>query len=242
MFKKCLAMFLTTMFVLNAEKIETIRLVDFSAYESIATQESWPLGQEAFNSAPEIIPFFALLQKNYNIDIAIETGTFKGQTTKLFASLFKEVHTIELKEEMYREAKPKLGQFSNIQCHLGDSAVVLNYLLPPLKDRRILFYLDAHWYNFWPLLDELDTIAKNHKDNCIIVIDDFKVPTRPEIPYDIYGNHECSFEYIKEKLDSVFTDYEYCFVIPKNYLYAAKFVAFPKQWGIENLQAEGYFD
>jgi hypothetical protein len=114
--------------------------------------------------------------------------------------------------------------------HLGDSVSILHSLLPKLIGKPVLFYLDAHGNGAWPLLGEIAEIGKTHKDNCIIVIDDFKVPGRDDIPYDYYKGNECSYEYIKNQLDEVFTEYAFTYLIPKRLSSRAKFVALPKKW------------
>ncbi len=114
----------------------------------------------AFNNAPELSSFFNYLKGKYHIDTAIETGTFKGGTTTLFGRLFDEVHTIEVLESAYQEAKETLKTHENIHCHLGSSEKVLRSLLPSVQGKPVLFYLDAHWEEHWPLLEELEEISK----------------------------------------------------------------------------------
>lgn len=190
----------------------------------------WDIGYYAFNYAPELAPFFAHLQHLYNIDAVVETGTLFGSTTIVFSSLFDEVHTIEIDNSLFTKANTRFQTFPNVKCHLGSSEKVFKELLPTLKGKRALFYLDAHWQNHWPLLEELEEISKTHKDNCIIVIDDFKVPGRRDIPHDYYNQHECSLEYAKKQLDKVFSSYIYHFLIPRSKLSRAKFIAIPKNW------------
>lgn len=208
------------------------KTIDFGSFASVEHTtigtDAWRYGYFAFNSAPEITPVFADLKHKYNISTAIETGTYYGSTTALFCSLFDEVHTIDSYEPYWHYSSARLAaEFQNVCCHLGSSEKVFSYLLPTFKDKFLLFYLDAHWESFWPLLDELEEISKTHKDNCIVVIDDFKVPNRPDIPYDSYGRHECSYEYIKEKLDKIYTNYTYYYLIPKSPNSRAKFIAIP---------------
>lgn len=186
--------------------------------------------KDAFNHAPELAPFFIQVQKDLKIATAIETGTWKAHTTKFFAFVFNHVDTIEIQPSVFQKAISNLSQFSNIQCHLGSSEVVLSQILPSYADQPLLFYLDAHWLEKWPLLDELDAISRTHRDNCVIVIDDFKVPGRSEFPYDAYANHECSFEHVKEKLRKVFSEYDSYYLLPKHKASRAKFVALPKKW------------
>lgn len=188
------------------------------------------INHSGFNSAPEIGEVIQSLAKEFEIENAVETGTFLGGTTNFLSACFDEVHTIEIVEENMHKAQEHLKNKDNIYYHLGSSETVLKEILPNLEGKRTLFYLDAHWNEYWPLLDELEEIAKTHKDNCVIVIDDFKVPKRRDIPFDQYGEHQCSYKYIQKKLDLVFSYYDYYYLIPKDLGSRAKFVAFPKQW------------
>ena len=209
------------------ETVNFKRIPDqFKKYSSPELQEL----DAAFNHAPELSSFFNYLKAKYHIDTAIETGTYQGSTTALFGRLFDEVHTIEIAEDTYNATKDALKSYANIHCHLGSSEKVLKELLPTVKGKPVLFYLDAHWLDHWPLLEELQEIAKTHKDNCIVVIDDIKVPGKKKFPFDAYGNHECSHEYVKENLGEVFTDYTFHYILPKSVHSRAKFVAIPKKW------------
>jgi hypothetical protein len=162
--------------------------IDYSKLRPCCDAESefWVTGQYAFNSAPEVGSFLTYLKALYQIDIAVETGTFKGNTTAYLALLFSEVYTIEVLGSTYQSSSNKLKIFPNVQCLLGSSDVVLKDLLPRLKGRPVLFYLDAHWNEWWPLREEIREIGKTHRDNCVIVIDDIKVPKRPDIVFDVH--------------------------------------------------------
>jgi len=183
-----------------------------------------------FNCASEMSTFFTYIEEEYNIRTVIETGTFKANTTVFFASTFDTVHTVEVNPEFYAESKQTLQQFPNVQCHLGSSPIILRKILPSLANERVLFYLDAHWYTDWPLLDELREIRRTHKNNCIIVIDDFKVPGRNDIPYDTHMGNDYSFEYVQKHLHRIFNEYTVHYLIPKDVNARAKFVAIPKSW------------
>ena len=86
-------------------------------------------------------------------------------------------------------------------------------MLPKLKgvkenDNLVLFYLDAHWHDNWPILSELKIIGEYFYDKAIIVIDDFYVPNR-DFKCDSYKNQKLSFNYIKNNLDLCYSDYSY---------------------------------
>jgi predicted O-methyltransferase YrrM len=204
----------------NLKEAQKIRLKPFEG----------AITHKGFNKAPEIGDFIQALGKDFHIETAIETGTSTGDTTRFLSQCFDEVHTIEVSDETFKTTTENLKNFSNIHFHLGSSEQILPQILPGLKDKRAIFYLDAHWNEYWPLLDELEEIGKTHKDNCIIVIDDFRVPKRRDIQFDQYGKNKCSYKYIAKQLDKVFSNYDYYYVIPKNLASRAKFVAIPKNW------------
>jgi hypothetical protein len=121
----------------------------------------------------------------------------------------------------------------NIHFHNKSSGDPLGtFLEEKLKSKRLFFYLDAHWNNYWPLKDELTQKAKTHKDNCVIMIDDIKVPLRPEIRCDCYtieGQfHECSYEYIEKELAKVFSDYNLYYLVVKGDHGGAQLLIVPK--------------
>ena len=123
--------------------------------------------------------------------VAVETGTFRGERTMLFAGFFPEVHTIELSPKLHREAVERLAPLKGVTCLLGDSAVVVGELAKQY-DQTVFWYLDAHWFSLnrghsregyrrdaeaeiarspLPLWAELDAIAaRTYAD--IIVVDD----------------------------------------------------------------------
>ncbi len=187
----------------------------------------WETGLLAFNGAPEVNALCTYLKHTYDIAAAVETGTFRGDTTIFFSYLFDEVHTIEIVPDVHYASKEKLSKQPNIHCHLGSSDEVFKELLPTIRDKTVLFYLDAHWQNHWPLRNELIEISKTHYDNCIIVIDDCQVPDRKDIPFDQYEQNSCSYPYFKNQLDKIFSDYTIHFIIPKNPSCRAKFLAIP---------------
>ena len=228
-----LALCLMCTFALYGKTRADPHVIDYSRLKPTCDYEYrkslWKSGQLAFNSAPELGAFIVHLKNTFNITTVVETGTYKGNTTAYFAQLFNRVHTIEIVESTFKDTKKRLVFAPHVQCHLGSSDQVLQKLLPSLKGEMTLFYLDAHWKDHWPLLNELETISQTHKDHCVIVIDDFKVPGRTDIDYDKYKNDECSYDYIKEKLDKVFSNYTYHYLIPNNPHCRAKFVAYPQK-------------
>jgi predicted O-methyltransferase YrrM len=166
----------------------------------------------AFNNDSVVSDTVVKLVKDLNIDCIIETGTFRGTTTAFLSETFPniDIYTIEVDYNMYIQAEANLKPYTNIKLLYGSSEKVLEALLPQLKDKRILFYLDAHWEEYWPLLDEFEAIRKTAKDNCCIVIDDFKVPFR-QFQHDTYEQQPLDIDYIEEKMNEVYTTPFYFF-------------------------------
>lgn len=78
--------------------------------------------------------------------LAIETGTFRGRGAEFLAGKFEKVITIELSEVLHREAKARLAPLPRVECLQGNSAQVLERILPTLdRNRTLFFFLDAHW-------------------------------------------------------------------------------------------------
>jgi predicted O-methyltransferase YrrM len=165
-----------------------------------------------FNNDSVITETVVQLVKDLKIDCIVETGTFRGTTTAFLSETFPNmpIYTVEVDFKMFLQAEENLKPHTNIKMILGSSEKVLEDLLPTLKDKRILFYLDAHWEEYWPLLDEFEAIRKSCKDNCCIVIDDFKVPFR-QFQHDTYKEQPLDLDYIEEKMNEVYTKPFYFF-------------------------------
>jgi len=81
-----------------------------------------------------------------DINLVVETGTFKGNGTRNMANNFEKVITIELDETLHKSTSKAIKEegFTNIDFKLGDSGEVILDLAKTLKEPA-LFFLDAHW-------------------------------------------------------------------------------------------------
>ena len=130
------------------------------------------------------------LRDRLGIERAIETGTYKGGSARILASVFPEVVTIELDEELHRRAAERLSRQPAITAVQGSSRVRLG----PLVDaaRPTLYWLDGHWSggvtagedDECPVLDELAAIASGHPDDCILIDDARLFAAPPPPPHD----------------------------------------------------------
>jgi len=113
--------------------------------------------------------------------VFIETGTCHGWTTFAMEPHFDEIHTIEIKQDLYEKTKGKYNG-NKINFYLGDSSVVLNDICKKVIQPSV-FFLDGHWSagntgkgdKDCPLYEELAVIMNTFKQDAIIIIDDFRL-------------------------------------------------------------------
>ncbi|MBU2616791.1 MAG: hypothetical protein KKB79_02295 [Nanoarchaeota archaeon] len=154
--------------------------------------------KNAFGEDGHLEEEFQKLVKKHKIKNIVETGTFMGDTTKEFSKLVDNVYTIESNKDFYLNSERNLKCHENIKIFLGNSPDVLREILPNLKGKT-LFFLDAHWGDYWPILDELNEISKiNSLSKSIIVIHDFYVPGK-DFGFDSYYNSNSAIELFLKK-------------------------------------------
>jgi hypothetical protein len=139
---------------------------------------------------------FMTIKELFQPSIFVETGTFRGYSTEVAATLFDEVKTIELCPEIYLDTKKRLEPYyQNIEFFLGNSASVLPEISKSLKSRAF-FYLDAHFcfngtakdFNDPPVMGELEGILKYAPSDSVIIIDDLRIfANNQRLPFDAYN-------------------------------------------------------
>jgi hypothetical protein len=150
------------------------------------------------------------------IEQIIETGTFHGWTTKRLAELAP-VISCEINEQFHEIAKMNIGHVENITLVRRSSPLLLNQIADEdnQDDKKSipnrLFFLDAHWQEHCPLLDELAAIAKMKGKKPVIVIHDFKVPDKPEFGFDTYKNQDLDWPYIEKSIKAIYGETELTF-------------------------------
>lgn len=144
---------------------------------------------------------FQALIKKHKIKTIIETGTYLGGTTNQLRQMVDSVITIEVNPEYFEKAKGNIKNHDNVIMINDDSINALETVLPNMKGPLFVF-LDAHWGNVCPLLDELQKIADSGLKP-IIAIHDFFVPNKT-FEYDSYNGKRFDFEFIEEKLANIY--------------------------------------
>jgi hypothetical protein len=124
----------------------------------------------------------------FPIKAIVETGTYRGTTTALFAATALPVYTTEIHPRYFSYSRLHfLFNRDVIHLYQKDSRSFLRALSEdrsvPKED--VLFYLDAHWGEDLPLREELEIIFLNWK-RPVVMIDDFAVPDS-NYGFDSYG-------------------------------------------------------
>ncbi|MEM3484492.1 MAG: hypothetical protein QXI12_02575 [Candidatus Methanomethyliaceae archaeon] len=95
-------------------------------------------------------PFIVKLQtvkdyaREFDLHVFVETGTFMGDMVDGVKDVFDEIYSIELSDDLYREAAKRFARARHITILHGDSGQVLKEVLPRVN-QPCLFWLDAHY-------------------------------------------------------------------------------------------------
>lgn len=162
--------------------------------------------------------------KLFNINKFVETGIHQGETLGAVIGWFSELHEdfnniengryaiydVDLVREYFDEAVIKYGNYNkNVFIENDSSEKFLKRLIDHdtfNEDDICMFYLDSHWYDYWPLRDEIKEILRLKKS--IILIDDFHTPGKP-FGYDTYKGVRLDLNYIRDIIDDRTNDIYY---------------------------------
>ena len=127
------------------------------------------------------------VQRYFRYEVAVETGTYEGASTRILRELVGVVYTIESNLALYEKSHHSLAADPGIHVIFGSSPDVLPPILDSL-DSCALFWLDAHWFpevpevteSQCPLLEELSILAKWPliSGSCVL-IDDARMFSKP---------------------------------------------------------------
>jgi hypothetical protein len=135
----------------------------------------------AFHGNIVLHRFVENLILNYGINCFVETGTHLAHTTEDMALCFPHLSmfTCEIDDNYFIQSEKKLKPYSNVTISKESSEKFINVLINNkfLQDTP-LFFLDAHWNDYWPLKDEVQLISQLKR--FVILIDDFLVPNQPQ--------------------------------------------------------------
>ena len=150
-----------------------------------------------FNGQAERTRIFRDILAGLPIQAIIETGTFRGSSTELFASTGLPVYSVEARPRTAAYARARLRKHSTVHLYEGDSRAFLHRLLadPTVPRSDVFFYLDAHWEEDLPLAEEVGIVFQ-HWPRAVVMVDEFEVPGS-SYTFDDYGPGKAlSLEYL----------------------------------------------
>jgi len=148
---------------------------------------------------PPLIQIVKKLQTDFKLRNFVETGTFEGETSMAMTFLFDRVYTCDVRDW------PRALDFycsASLTYETLTSPDFLRKHLPAIREHS-LFFLDAHWGEYWPLLDELAIIFA-HCQNPVIIIDDFDAGNG--LDCDQYRGRKLGFDYLASSIPA---DYKF---------------------------------
>jgi predicted O-methyltransferase YrrM len=161
-------------------------MIDFAMYPNRAAAWGGPFNGQPFRQA-----LFKALIRQLEPAAIVETGTYLGTTTDFLAETGLPVFTVETNPRNYGFARAHLWRRQNVTLLCDDSRAALRTLFDgPLRDEKdctLFFYLDAHWNDDLPLLEELDIVFARCPA-AVVMVDDFRVPGDTNYGYDDYGS------------------------------------------------------
>lgn len=175
------------------------------------------------------------LTRKYKINNAIETGTYQGKGALWLLKFVNNVTTIEYDIEYFIQSQVRFrlngfipqtyGYVDNglfisyvkpetklrLLSYLGSSPNILDFIFKnsPKSVRRCKYivYLDAHWGDQWPILDEIRTLKKYNLKKALIMIHDFKVPGK-KWGYDSFKGKPLDLKHVKKDLMKLNPDFK----------------------------------
>lgn len=121
----------------------------------------------------------------YGCDALVETGCFLGDTTSYLAKAYPDLPLVacDVVAEYAEFTRHRIAAQPQAEIHHADSPDVV--AAASRRFERPFFYLDAHWYEPWPLLEELQRVRRG-----VVCIDDFDIGD-PRFGFDVYDGLVC---------------------------------------------------
>lgn len=149
---------------------------------------------------PGLVKIIKKLKADFSLRNFVETGTYDGETSLAMSLIFERIFTCDVKDWKRR---PEFYFTDNLIYETKTSPDFLRAHLPEIR-KQSLFYLDAHWGEYWPLHDELKIVFAEC-ENPVIVIDDFDAGNG--LFFDQYRDRKLDLNYLAASIPG---DYKFC--------------------------------
>ena len=122
-----------------------------------------------------------LASRSAEVSVFVETGTYRGETTRVMSEVCDRVVSIEIDQALYDRAVDLFEDNPRVSLLHGNSADLLPTVLEGLEVPA-LFWLDGHFSGGVtggpleaPILSELRAILGHRINNHVVVIDDARL-------------------------------------------------------------------
>jgi len=130
---------------------------------------------------PHVVKQLALkyYAEKFGLNILVETGTYYGDMVEAMKNNFEHLFSIELSQNLYKEAKWRFKKNAHIELIQGNSGIKIKDVLNKIN-QPTLFWLDGHYSSGvtargdkdTPIYEELDHILSSPDSGHVIIIDD----------------------------------------------------------------------
>lgn len=155
-------------------------------------EDLWRLGNFSFKNPRSLTKFRQIksVARSSGAQCLIESGTYRGHTTKRCAPVFEKVVTIEIDDNLADQAKKYLQNNANVEVVKGNVIDCLPAILEKDDMQNVLVYLDGHYSGGVtgkgttdePACDAINVLSKYSHKLSAIIIDDFREFGHPGVP------------------------------------------------------------
>jgi hypothetical protein len=160
-----------------------------------------PFQDLPFNGDAFVCKEFLKIKEQLDITVSVETGSCMYSTTQWMGQNFNRVHTVELNADYAQHGAHKVADMQNVYPEINDSVLFLKELMGRLdKKDRVIYFLDAHWGNHCPLIDELNvlTLSPTELPPVIVIHDWYTGDDR--LGWDEYNGQRFEYSWIEPKI------------------------------------------
>lgn len=153
-------------------------------------REFFVMGAISFSIDTDMVSFLA---RHLPFEVFVETGTFEGESIDRIKPYFNRFYSVELSEHYWRLSIKRFENDSQVTIIHGHAPGFLKELMPELKGKTVLFWLDSHWCGAeatggetsqCSLLDELKAIDSLENESVILIDDARLFLCPPGVPHE----------------------------------------------------------
>ncbi len=160
-----------------------------------------------FHDDPVLLAVIDSIIRGQRLTHFVETGTEAGSSLLYMADTYPQLerlYSCEAHVPTYKQAAENLkAHRQRVSLFIGKSLDFLarfGEMMAYVMEQPALFWLDAHSHGFGTDLPEELAFITAHWSGGYILVDDIRVPGRPDFGYDVYKRGPLSWELIEGSL------------------------------------------